>query len=494
MKSMSAKAMTFWTFVVTSVAVFMVSLDNLVVTTALPVIKHDLGASLSGLEWTVNAYTLTFAVLLLTGAALGDRFGRKRMFLVGLTIFTAGSAFAALAPSIEALIMARALQGVGGAIVTPLTLTILSAAVPPARRGLALGIWSGTAGLAVALGPVIGGAVVDGFSWQWIFWLNVPIGIALLPVAFFRLSETRGPNRSLDLPGLTLISTGLFGLVWGLVRGNAHGWTSAGVLVPMVAGAALVIAFVAWELRSQAPMVPMRFFRRRAFSAANLTSLFMSFGMFGSIFLLAQFFQIVQGYSPLQAGLRTLPWTAMPILVAPIAGILSDRIGSRPLLIAGMALMSGALAWLAVVSSVTVAYGDLVPAFVMAGVGMSLYFAPVANLVLSAVRREEEGKASGVNNTVREVGGVFGVAVLASVFSAVGGYLTPASFVDGLIAALWVGAAAVGLATFAAIAIPPRQDVVPDSVSYLPSADELQARFGEPALVPVRSDDERMVG
>jgi len=494
MTKMSKRAMTIWTFVVTGVAVFMVSLDNLVVTTALPVIKNDLGASLSGLEWTVNAYTLTFAVLLLTGAALGDRFGRKRMFLVGLAIFTAASAFAAVAPSIEALIAARALQGVGGAIVTPLTLTILSAAVPPARRGLALGIWSGTAGLAVALGPVIGGAVVEGFSWQWIFWLNVPIGLALLPVAFFRLSETRGANRSLDLPGLTLVSAGLFGIVWGLVRGNEHGWTSAGVLVPMIAGALLVAAFVAWELRARAPMVPMRFFRRRAFSAANLTSLFMSFGMFGSIFLLAQFFQIVQGYSPLQAGLRTLPWTAMPILVAPIAGILSDRIGSRPLLIAGMALMSGALAWLAAISSVTVPYADLVPAFVMAGVGMSLYFAPVANLVLSSVRRDEEGKASGINNTVREVGGVFGVAVLASVFSAVGGYLTPFAFVDGLSAALWVGAAAVGIATFAAIAIPPRQDVVPDSVSYLPTGDEVGARFGEPALVPARSEDERMVG
>jgi EmrB/QacA subfamily drug resistance transporter len=488
---MSARTRTIWTFVVASVAVFMVSLDNLVVTTALPVIKRDLGASLSGLEWTVNAYTLTFAVLLLTGAALGDRFGRKRMFLVGLTIFTAGSAFAAVAPSIDALIAARALQGVGGAIVTPLTLTILSAAVPPARRGLALGIWSGTAGLAVALGPVIGGAVVEGFSWQWIFWLNVPIGLALLPIAFFRLSETHGPDRTLDVIGLGLVSAGLFGLVWGLVRGNEHGWTSLGVAGPLIAGALLVAAFIAWELRSRAPMVPMRLFRRRAFSAANLTSLFMSFGMFGSIFLLAQFFQIVQGYSPLQAGLRTLPWTAMPIFVAPIAGILSDRIGSRPLLIAGMALMSGALAWLAKVSSVTVPYGDLVPAFVMAGVGMSLYFAPVANLVLSAVRRDEEGKASGVNNTVREVGGVFGVAALASVFSAVGGYLTPASFVDGLIAALWVGAAAVGIATLAAVAIPPKQDVVPDSVSYLPTADELQSRFGEPALVAAGSEDDR---
>jgi EmrB/QacA subfamily drug resistance transporter len=453
---MTNRAKTIWTFAVTAVGVFMVSLDNLVVTTALPVIKRDLGATLQGLEWTVNAYTLTFAVLLLTGAALGDRYGRKRMFLVGLGVFTVGSAFAAVAPSIGVLIAARALQGVGGAIVTPLTLTILSAAVPPARRGLALGAWSGVAGLAVALGPVIGGAIVDGFSWQWIFWINVPIGLVLLPLAWRRLSESTGPNRSLDLPGLGLASSGLFGIVWGLVRGNAHGWTSLGVALPLAVGAVLVAAFVWWELKSRAPMVPMRFFRQRGFSAANATSLLMSFGMFGAIFLLAQFFQIVQHYSPLQAGLRTLPWTAMPILVAPIAGILSDRIGSRPLLVAGTVLMSGGLAWLAAVSSPTVPYLDLVPAFVIAGVGMSLYFAPVANLVLSAVRRDEEGKASGVNNTLREIGGVFGVAVLASVFSAAGSYATPAAFVHGLTAAVWVGAGAVGLAAVTAFAIPRR--------------------------------------
>ena len=373
---MSARAVTIWTFVVTSVAVFMVSLDNLVVTTALPVIKADLGASLSGLEWTVNAYTLTFAVLLLTGAALGDRFGRKRMFLAGLAIFTAGSAAAALAPSIEALIAARALQGVGGAIVTPLTLTILSGAVPPARRGLALGIWGGVSGLAVALGPVVGGAVVEGLSWQWIFWLNVPIGVVLLPIALVRLTESKGPNRSLDLPGLGLASFGLLGIVWGLIRGNENGWTSLGVAGPIAAGIVLLGAFVLWERRAPEPMVPLRFFRNRAFSAANVTSLLMSFGMFGSIFLLAQFFQIVQGYSPLEAGLRTLPWTAMPILVAPIAGIFSDRIGARPLLVAGMALMAAGLAWIAFVTSPTVAYAQLIPAFVMAGVGMSLVLRP----------------------------------------------------------------------------------------------------------------------
>jgi EmrB/QacA subfamily drug resistance transporter len=358
---------------------------------------------------------------------------------------------------------------------------------------------------------VVGGAIVDGLSWQWIFWLNVPIGLALLPIALFRLSESKGANRSLDLPGLGLASVGLFGIVWGLVRGNAHGWTSLGVAGPIAAGIVLLGAFVLWERRTPEPMVPLRFFRNRAFSAANVTSLLMSFGMFGSIFLLAQFFQIVQGYTPLQAGLRTLPWTAMPMLVAPIAGILSDRIGSRPLLISGMALMAGALGWLAAISSPTVPYANLVPAFVMAGVGMSLYFAPVANLVLSSVRRDEEGKASGVNNTMREVGGVFGVAVLASVFAAAGSYATPTSFVHGLTAALWVGTAAVGVATFAAIAIPPKQDVV-DSVSYLPGADGVEQRVGfgeagasfgqgsarygegrsgEPALIPVRVEDER---
>ncbi|HST26333.1 MAG TPA: DHA2 family efflux MFS transporter permease subunit, partial [Gaiellaceae bacterium] len=329
-------AKTFWTFVITSIGLVMVTLDNLVVTTALPVIRHNLHASLQGLEWTVNAYTLTFAVLLLTGAALGDRFGRRRMFVLGLGIFTAASAFAALAPTIEVLNIARALQGVGGAIVTPLTLTILSAAVPAERRGLALGAWGGIGGLAVALGPLVGGAVVQGISWQWIFWINVPIGLVLIPLAWRRLEESRGPNTSLDFGGLVLASTGLLGVVWGLVRGNSVGWGSTEIVGALAAGAVLVVAFVLWELRTAAPMLPMRFFRNRTFAQANVASLFMYFGMFGSIFLLAQFFQTVQGASPLQSGLRILPWTAMPIFVAPIAGLLSDRIGGRPIMAAGL--------------------------------------------------------------------------------------------------------------------------------------------------------------
>ena len=447
---------TLWTFVITSLALFMVVLDNLVVSTALPVIRTDLGASLEELEWTVNAYTLTFAVFLLTGAALGDRFGRQRVFALGLTLFTAASAAAALAPSMDALIAARAIQGIGGAIVTPLTLTILSDAFPKEKRGLALGAWSGIAGLAVASGPLVGGAVVDGISWQWIFWLNVPIGILLVPLALRFLRETYGPDSGLDLPGLALVSAGLLGLVWGLIHGNGDGWTSPQIVASLSVGAILTAAFVAWELRTPAPMLPMRFFRDRAFAAANGASLLMYFGMFGSIFLLTQFLQTVQGHSPLGAGLRVLPWTAMPMVVAPIAGALSDRIGGRPLMAVGLGLQAIGLGWLAAVSTPTVPYTQLVIPFILSGTGMAMFFAPVANVVLSAVRPEEEGKASGTNNAIREVGGVFGVAVLASVFASYGGYGTPQSFVDGLTPAIWVGAVVVGAGSLISLLIPRR--------------------------------------
>src|SRR6188508_2666657 len=279
---MTRRTSTLWTFAITSLALFMVSLDNLVVTTALPVIRTDLGASLEQLEWTVNAYTLTFAVFLLTGAALGDRFGRRRMFALGLGVFTLGSIAAALAPTVDALNVARAVQGLGGALVLPLTLTILSAAVPAEKRGLALGAWGGISGLAVAIGPLVGGAVVEGISWQWIFWLNVPIGLALIPLAALRLKESRGPNDALDLPGVGLASVGLFGIVWGLVRGNSVGWGSPEIAGSLVLGFVVLALFVVSELRAEQPMLPLRFFRSRTFSAANIASFLMFFGMFGS--------------------------------------------------------------------------------------------------------------------------------------------------------------------------------------------------------------------
>ena len=473
---------TLLTFVVTSIALFMVSLDNLVVTTALPVIRRDLNANLAQLEWTVNAYTLTFAVLLLTGAALGDRFGRKRMFTIGVAVFTAGSALAALSPNGDVLVLARAVQGLGAAIVTPLTLTILSSAVPAERRGLALGLWGGISGLAIAIGPLVGGAIVDGLDWHWIFWLNVPVGILLVPFAIVALRESHGRDAALDIPGLALVSGGLFALVWALLHGNGDGWTSPTILGAFATAAVLLPLFLVRQARIERPMLPLRFFRSRAFSAANGVSFLMSFGVFGASFLLAQFFQLVQGYSPFEAGLRTLPWTGMPIIVAPIAGILSDRIGSRPLLVTGMALMAGGLAWFAAASSPTVPYLELVPALVLSGIGMSLFFAPTANLVLSSVRPVEEGLASGANNTIREVGGVFGVAILASVFSANGGDATPQTFVDGLTPALWLGAAFVAAGAAVALLIPGRRHPV---ISL-----ELPARpsMGEPVYVRERTN------
>jgi EmrB/QacA subfamily drug resistance transporter len=443
-----------WTLAIVSVALFMVTLDNLVVTNALVSIREDLGASLEQLEWTVNAYTLSYAVFLLTAAALGDRIGRRTVFVAGVGIFTLASAAAALAPSTEALIAARAVQGLGGAVITPLSLTLLSDAFAADKRGLALGIWSGVSGLGVALGPVVGGAVVDGFSWHWIFWLNVPVGIVLVPFALAVLADSRGANRTLDLRGVLLASSGLLGIVFGIVRSQALGWTSTPVLASIGAGAVLLAAFVAWELRAPAPMLPMRFFRNRAFAATNGVSLAMFFGAFGSIFLLAQFFQVAQGYSPLEAGIRTLPWTAMPIFVAPVAGVLSDRIGSRPLMATGLALQSLALAYLALVTAPDVAYAALVPGFVMAGTGMALVFAPAANAVLGSVRPGEAGQASGATNTVREIGGVLGVAVLATVFTSSGSYGSPQDYVNGLIPAVWVGSAVLAAGALVALLVP----------------------------------------
>lgn len=446
-----------WALVITSVAGFMAALDNLVVTTALPSIRGDLGGALDDLEWTVSAYTLTFAVLLMFGAALGDRFGRRRLFLVGLTVFTAASAAAALSPGIGELIVARAVQGVGAAIMMPLTLTLLTAAVPVAKRGMAYGIWGAVNGLAVASGPLIGGTLTEHVSWHWIFWLNVPLGLVVLPLARLRLSESYGTGAPLDVPGTLLASGGLFGIVYALIRGNIDGWTSAPVLAGLIAGTALLGGFVHHGIRARNPMLPMRLFRNRGFAAINAASLLMFVGMFGSVFLLSQYLQSVLGYSPTEAGLRMLPWTGMPMIVSPVAGYLSDRFGGRPVVTAGLALQALGLAWFAVVVSPDLSYGTQFPGLVLSGIGMALYFAPAANLVMSGVRQDEQGIASGANNALREVGGALGVAALASVFSAQGGYESAQRFVDGLGPALWAGAAAVGVGAVAAALLPGRR-------------------------------------
>lgn len=461
---MSSSRTTLWTFVVTSAAAFVVALDNLVVTMALPSIRLHLHASLADLEWTANAYILTFAVLLMTGATLGERYGRRRVFVAGMALFTLSSASAAIAPNVTILVASRAFQGAGAAVVLPLSLTILSAAVPAERRGAALGVWGAMNGLAIAVGPVIGGAVVQGLSWQWIFWLNVPIGVAVVPLAACLLDHSEPTFRKLDVPGVILASMGLLGIVFGLVRGNSHGWTSPEVLGSLILGAVLVGGFLAWEVDAPEPMLPLRLFSNRTFSATNAASFLFQAGLFGAIFLMAQFLQTVQGYSPLQAGVRILPWTIMPLFIAPIAGPLSDRIGGRPLLILGLTLQSVGLAVFALLASPTVAYIRLVPPLVVSGIGMSLFFVPVANTVLGSVRPEEEGVASGANNALRELGGVFGIAVLGAVFSATGSFASPAAFVHGLTAAIWVGTAILVAAVAASIAIPRRIKAV-ESVS-----------------------------
>ncbi|CAM5695961.1 DHA2 family efflux MFS transporter permease subunit OS=Streptomyces tendae OX=1932 GN=GUR47_17490 PE=4 SV=1 [Streptomyces tendae] len=446
-----------WALVITSVAGFMAALDNLVVTTALPSIREDLGGALHDLEWTVSAYTLTFAVLLMFGAALGDRFGRRRLFLVGLTVFTGASAAAAMAPGIDSLIAARAVQGVGAAIMMPLTLTLLTAAVPAERRGMAYGIWGAVNGLAVASGPLVGGSLTEHISWQWIFWLNVPLGLALLPLARLRLAESHGTGAPLDIPGTLLASGGLFGVVYGLVRGPVDGWTGAVVLTSLFAGAALLAGFVLYSTRAKNPMLPMRLFRSRAFSGVNAASLLMFLGMFGSIFLLSQYMQGVLGYSPTEAGLRMLPWTGMPMLVAPIAGILSDRIGGRPVVAAGLFLQAAGLGYLASVITADASYAVQLPGLIVSGIGMALYFAPASALVMSSVAVKEQGVASGANNALREVGGALGIAVMSSIFAAQGGYASAQTFVDGLRPAIAVGAAVVALGGVAALMIPARR-------------------------------------
>jgi EmrB/QacA subfamily drug resistance transporter len=462
-----------WTYVIAAVAAFMVNLDNLVVTTALPSIRTHLHSGVQGLEWVVNAYTLTFAVLLLTGAALGDRFGRRRMLAIGLGIFTAASATAALAPTTSVLVAARAVQGVGGAIVLPLTLTVLSHAASPERRAAVLGLFGAIGGLAVAVGPLVGGAVTQAMSWHWIFWLNVPIGLVVLPLVG-RIGESWGPQGQLDLRGVLLGSAGLLGIVYGLVRTDTSGWTSPQVVVPLLAGAGVLAAFLRHEQRTSHPMLPLRLFRDRTFGAANLATLLFSFGMFGAIFLLAQFLQTVQHFSPLAAGLRTLPWTAMPMIVAPLAAPLSARLGARPFLVSGLALQAAGLAWLAELLRPSVPFTDLVVPFVLCGVGMSLFFVPVANVVLSAVRPAEEGVASGANNAIRELGGVLGIAVLVSIFAAHGSYSSGHAFIAGARPAVAAGAVIVAIgAGVAALVRRPRSPEV--EVEVVPAELELVA-------------------
>jgi EmrB/QacA subfamily drug resistance transporter len=437
-----------------SLPMFMATLDNLVVTNALPVLAKDLNASIEDLQWFINAYSLAFASFILMAVALGDRYGRRRIFVAGIALFSVASAACAMATTPEALIAARAIQGVGAAAVMPLSLALLAGAVPARTRPLAIGIWGGVAGLGVAMGPLIGGAVVEGLTWHAIFWLNVPVGAIAIPLALWALSEAKGRAVRLDVLGLILAGLGVFGLVFGIVRGNEAGWTSAQVLTGLIGGTVLLAAFTAWEGRVKDPLLPLGLFRDRSFSAANGVGLLFSIGIFGAIFILIQFLQVVQGKSPLEAAVMTMPWTMAPLVVAPLAGIFATRVGTRTFIVAGTTLQAAGLAWIALVTTPDVAYSSLVPAFVLAGVGMGLVFAPSATAVLANMRDEDHAKASGTNSTVREIGVALGIAVLAAVFTGAGGTFTPEGYTDAAIPAIWTGVAFLLAASMVGLFLP----------------------------------------
>jgi EmrB/QacA subfamily drug resistance transporter len=431
----------------------MTSLDALVVITALPSIQHDLGASVSTLQWTVNAYTLAFAAGIVTAAALGDRYGRRRVFTIGLVLFTASSASCALAPDPGLLIAARTIQGLGAAIITPLALTILAGAFPPERRGAVVGIFGGISGLAVASGPLIGGAVTQGLDWHWIFWVNVPIGLLASVLAVSKLPESRGPATRLDPLGAVLVTGGALGIAWGLVRGTEVGWASTEIIASLTGGVLLIAGFLSWESRAPAPMLPLRLFRIKSFAAANATGFLMFGSIFSAAFLMSQYFQFSLGYSPLATGLRFLPWTATPMVVAPLAGMVSDRIGPRPLMAGGLFLQAAALGWIALHATTDAGYGQFVLPLIIAGVGISMAIPTTSTAALNAVAPQDLGTASGTQNTLVRFGSVFAVAVASAVFAGNGHLGSPTSFTDGFRPALAVVASFSLLGAISALAV-----------------------------------------
>lgn len=441
----------------TALPVFMATLDNLVVTTALPTLQRALGASLVELGWVTNAFTLAFGALILLAVALGDRFGRRRLFALGIAVFAIGSALCATSTTTTGLIAARAVAGAGAAAVVPLSLALLTSAVAPARRSFAIGLWSAVSGLGVAMGPLVGGAVLAGWSWQTIFWINVPVAVVALPLALSALPESFGHRARIDVAGVVLAGAGVLGVLNAVVQGNSSGWTSPLVVVCAGAGVSLLATFVLWQRRAAAPLLPLRLFRSRTFTIANLVVATFSFAVFGVVFLLTQFLQVVQHRSAFDAGLMTTPWTLAPMLVAPLAGALVPRVGGRTVIVTGLATVSAGVAWLALVLTDTVAYPLLLPGFVAAGVGMGLVLAPISTLALAGTAPQDRAKASGTNASFRQIGVALGIAALSAVFVSAEGTFTAAGYVAGARPAVALGALVLAATTALAVALPRRQ-------------------------------------
>jgi EmrB/QacA subfamily drug resistance transporter len=446
-----------WVVVLTSAAYFMVVLDSLVVVTALPRMQRDLHVGVSLLQWTLTGYGITFAAGIITAAALGDRFGRRLVFNGGLALFTVASAACALAPNVSVLIAARAVQGLGAAAVLPLSLTILTTAFPLEKRGMIVGVYGGLAGLAVALGPIVGGVITQAINWHWIFWINVPIGLAAVSLGLRLLPESHGARERLDLVGMSLVTTGVVALVWALTRGGDVGWASAETIGTLAGGSLLLAAFLWWEHRAAEPMVPLRLFASREFAVGNLTAFLMSGATFAGAVFLTEEFQLARGYTPLGTGLRLLPFFATPMIVSPLAGAFSDRIGRRPIIVTGLALQALGFVWVASHGSLATSWIELDVALLIAGIGISMALPTVPTAVLSAVAPEELGKASGVNFMAQRFGTVFAIGIASAVFSANGRLGSPANVTAGFTPAMWACAAFAVLAALTAIGIRPRR-------------------------------------
>jgi EmrB/QacA subfamily drug resistance transporter len=448
-----------WTLAAVAFGLFMIMLDNTVVNVALPAIERDLNMSISGLEWIVTAYALVFAALMITGGKLADLLGRKRIFLVGLVIFTLASLACGLAPNAGILIGARAVQGVGAALMNPATLSIIAATFPPKERGQAIGIWAGVSALALAIGPLVGGLIVDHISWSWIFFVNVPVGLLAIVVSQLVIRESRDTSheQSIDVPGLLTSGLGLFSLSYALIEGNTLGWSSAEVLALFVAAALLLVAFVLFERHQRLPMLDLSLFRIGSFVGANVVALLVSLGMFGVFFFVSLFVQNILGYSPTQAGLIFLPMTILIILIAPIAGKLSDRIGSRWLMGIGMTTLSVSLLFYQRVG-IGSNFWTLLPALMLGGVGMAMTMSPMTSAAMGSVPTDKAGVGSGVLNSFRQVGGSLGIAVIGAIVASYT-HAAPRSplgrqqFVDGLHAALYVSAAITFVGAIVAVVL-----------------------------------------
>ena len=460
------------TVLLTAGAYLLITLDALVVVTALPSIHADLGGGAGNLPWIINAYALTFAAGIITAAALGDRLGRRRTYAAGLVLFSLASAACAVAPSLGVLIGFRAVQGLGAAVVMPLGLTLLTSTFPADRRGAVVGIWGGVAGLGVASGPLVGGIVTEGLDWHWIFWVNVPLGIAAAVAVLRVLPETYGPRSRLDPIGMVTASGAMASIVWGVLRAPDAGWGSAEVVVALALGVVLLGAFVGWESVTPAPMVPLSLFRSRIFSAAAGTQFLMAASIFATAYVTSQYFQISRGDSPLGAGLRFLPWTMTPLLIAPVAGKLVDRVGARAIATPGLVLQAAGFLWMLHAAHAHASYAAFVAPFVLAGVGISMALPAPSAAGLNAAPPALLGRAAGVMNTVQQIGQATGVAVVTVVFDAHGSLESPAQMLAGYQPALVTAASISVLGAVAALGIG-RHAHTASAVEVTPSAEEI---------------------